>query len=51
VAEFWVVEPAGFIERWTGPGLGQDEIIRDRLATPLLSGFELDVPAMFADIG
>jgi Uma2 family endonuclease len=50
VAEYWVVEPAGFVERWSGPGLGRDEIVRDRLATPLLAGFELDLAALFAGL-
>jgi Uma2 family endonuclease len=49
VAEYWVVEPAGFVERWSGPGLRVSEIVRDRLQTALLPGFQLDVPALFAE--
>lgn len=48
VAEYWVVEPAGFVERWTGPDLTRADELRDRLATPLLPGFSLDLRRLFA---
>lgn len=48
VAEYWVVEPAGVVERWTGEGLAQAEELRQRLTTPLLPGFRLDLPRLFA---
>jgi Uma2 family endonuclease len=51
VRECWVVEPAGLVERWTGPGLARSEEVRGTLATPLFLGFSLDVAALFADEG
>jgi Uma2 family endonuclease len=48
VQEYWVVEPAGLIERWTGPGLARADELRDQLTSPLLPGFELDLPRLFA---
>src|SRR5205814_9343870 len=43
VAEYWIVDLAGFIEQWSGPGLGQEEIITYRLASPLLPACDLAV--------
>ena len=48
VAEYWVVEPAGVIERWSGPGLARADELRRRLTTPLLPGFVLDLRRLFA---
>ena len=48
VEEYWVVEPAGAVERWSGPGLGRAEELRQRLTTPLLPGFVLDLRRVFA---
>ncbi len=48
VAEYWVVEPAGMIERWSGPGLGRADELRRRLTTPLLPGLVLDLRRLFA---
>jgi len=48
VAEYWVVEPAGVIERWSGPGLSRAEEVRRRLTTSLLPGFSLDLRRVFA---
>jgi len=48
VAEYWVVEPAGVVERWTGSGLARAEEVRQRLTTPLLPGFSLDLRRLFA---
>ena len=50
VLEYWVVDPAGFIERWSNPGLSRDEILSDRLTSPLLPGFALDVGKLFANV-
>jgi len=47
VAEYWVVEPAGLVERWTGAGLTQAQELRDRLQTPLLPGFDLLLTDLF----
>jgi Uma2 family endonuclease len=43
VREYWLVDPAGFIERWSGPDLGRAETISDHLESSLLPGFELNV--------
>ncbi|HVI02664.1 MAG TPA: Uma2 family endonuclease [Enhygromyxa sp.] len=43
VAEYWLVDPAGIIERRSGPGLARREEIEARLTSELLPGFELDV--------
>jgi Uma2 family endonuclease len=44
VREYWtVLRDRQLVERWTGPGLDTREECRDRLTTPLLPGFELDV--------
>jgi Uma2 family endonuclease len=48
VTEYWIVEPAGLIERWDGPGLARAELVNDRLTSPLLPGFVLDVRSLFA---
>lgn len=48
VREYWVVELSGVIERWTGPGLTLAEEIRDRVRSPLLPDFELDLAKLFA---
>lgn len=47
VQELWTVEPAGFVERWTGDGLSRSEAVREVLRSPLLPGFELDVPSLW----
>jgi Uma2 family endonuclease len=49
VAEYWIVDPAGLIERRSGPGLARREEISDRLTSGLLPGFELDVRDLLAD--
>jgi Uma2 family endonuclease len=49
VTEYWIVEPAGLIERWDGPGLARAALVTDRLTSPLLPGFVLDLPALFAE--
>jgi Uma2 family endonuclease len=48
VREYWIVEPAGIVERWTGPGLAEVQEVRDRLVTSLLPGFRLDLKRLFA---
>ncbi|MCC6765614.1 MAG: Uma2 family endonuclease [Deltaproteobacteria bacterium] len=48
VQEYWVVEPAGAVERWSGRGLARAAALRQRLATPLLPGFDLNLPRVFA---
>lgn len=48
VKEYWVVEPAGVIERWFGQALAESEEIRERLTTSLLPGFRLDLRRLFS---
>jgi Uma2 family endonuclease len=48
VLEYWVIEPAGLVERWTGKGLTRAVVVRRRLTTPLLPGFALDLRRVFA---
>lgn len=47
VREYWVVDHAHLVERWTGPGLTEAEEVTDRLTSPLLPGLVVDVPALF----
>lgn len=47
VRELWTVCRTGYVERWWGAGLVQVETVTEFLATPLLPGFKLDVPALF----
>ena len=49
VAERWLVDLAGSIERWTDAGLVTAETITTILRTPLLVDFELDVQSLVAD--
>ena len=51
VAEYWIVEPAGVLERWSGAGLARAEKLRDRLTSPLLPGFPLDLRRLFSAAG
>lgn len=43
VREYWLVDPAGVIEKRNGPGLVHAQEYGDRLTSDLLPGFELDV--------
>ena len=50
VQELWtVMRKQRMVERWTGPGLDTREECRERIATPLLPGFSLDVARLFTD--
>jgi Uma2 family endonuclease len=48
VAEYWIVDPAGVVERRSGSELGELELIETRLTSTLLPGFALDLAAVFA---
>lgn len=48
VQEYWLVDPAGVIERRHGPALALDEEVADRLESSLLPGFSLPVDRLFA---
>jgi Uma2 family endonuclease len=43
VPEYWIIDPAGVIERRTGPALTELELVQEHLSTPLLPGFALDL--------
>lgn len=47
VVEYWLVHLAGFIERWSGPSLERNEVPLERVTSPLLPGFDLDVRTIF----
>jgi Uma2 family endonuclease len=50
VREYWTVVPRlGFVERWTGERLRTREECTERLVTPLLPGFELDVTGLLKE--
>ncbi len=49
VREGWLVEPAAFVERWTGDNLALAEEVRTSLTSPLLPGFTLEVSTLFAE--
>lgn len=46
VAEFWVVEQTGLVERWTGDQLESAEEVTSVLTSTRLPGFSLDVAAL-----
>jgi Uma2 family endonuclease len=47
VQEYWIVDPAGLIERRSGAGLMRVDLERTRLTSALLPGFELDLTGLF----
>lgn len=48
VKEFWVVDPARYVERFSGERLKSSEILQQVLTSALLPGFELDLSKLFA---
>jgi Uma2 family endonuclease len=48
VRELWIVERAGFVERWTGQGLNTRREFRGRLTSSVLKGLKLDLRKIFA---
>src|SRR5262245_40563368 len=48
VREYWLVDPAGRVERRTGSGLAQVEVLTERLTSPFLPGFSLELAELFA---
>lgn len=48
VQEYWIVDPAGVVERRTGPDLSELELHEVRMTSPLLPGFALDLGRVFA---
>jgi Uma2 family endonuclease len=49
VHEYWVVDAAGYLERWTGPALAQRQEVTSTLTTPLLPGFSIEVAELLGD--
>ena len=49
VAEYWVVEPMGPVEVWSGPGLTRSTDATDTLRSPHLPDLSIDVAALFAE--
>lgn len=47
VQEYWLIDPAGFIERRSGPALARSEELTELLHSPLLPGFSLDLTRLF----
>jgi Uma2 family endonuclease len=47
VREYWVVDPVGAVERRTGEWLRNLELCEERLTTPLLPGFSLELRDIF----
>lgn len=41
------VDPRGFVERWSGPGLAECLTCKTALTTPLLPGLSIALPALF----
>jgi Uma2 family endonuclease len=48
VKEYWIVEPTGLVERWSGQRFERGERSSAKLVTPLLPGLELDLRRLFA---
>jgi Uma2 family endonuclease len=48
VREYWLVDPAGVVERRSGPGLAVTDEVHDVLRSPVLPGFVLDVGELLA---
>jgi hypothetical protein len=48
VREYWVVEPAGLIERFSGTGLAGSVEVRGTISSIVVSGLVVDVDQLFA---
>jgi Uma2 family endonuclease len=48
VKEYWVVDPAGLLERWSEPGLSEGRSLRGVLTSALLPRFRLDLRRVFS---
>jgi Uma2 family endonuclease len=47
VQEYWIFDPAGTLERRSGPALAALELVQERVTSPLLAGFVLDLAPLF----
>ena len=50
VKEYWIVDPLGVVERWTGPGLTEAAKVRMSLTSPLLPEFKVNLRKLFAGL-
>lgn len=48
VPEYWVVEPAGLIERFSGTGLAISEEVRGSIRSILIPGLVVDLDRIFS---
>lgn len=48
VREYWMVDPTGVVERRSGAGLAEVELLEGQLQSQLLQGFSLDLSQLFA---
>jgi len=51
IREYWIVWQSGWVERLHGPRLELVEEVRERLTSPLLPGFELDLAELRERLG
>lgn len=47
VPEYWIIDPTGKVERLTGPGLSDIEVLTDTLSSPRLPGFQVALATLF----
>jgi Uma2 family endonuclease len=47
VQEYWLIDPAGFVECWKGPRLTERSELTETLRSTLLPGFELAFSKLF----
>jgi Uma2 family endonuclease len=47
VQEYWIIDPGGFVERRSGPGLARNEELTEEIRSPLLPGFVLELGGLF----
>lgn len=48
VTEYWIIDPRGRAEKWTGPNLTEGAAVIDALESGLLPGFRLALAELFA---
>jgi Uma2 family endonuclease len=48
VREYWLVDPAGVVARWSGPELSRVTAVRTRLTSRVLPRFSLDLRRVFS---
>jgi Uma2 family endonuclease len=48
VPEYWVVEPAGLVERFRGTGLAISEEVRGSISSTMIPGLVVDLDQVFS---